>query len=181
MRPRLPLRRLPARLLPDQLSHAPRDRPGATGLAASRTDPPPAIPDVRSAMTSGTDAVGDKLEATMSTEEHEQPIFALVDGVWTQHRAAAIDRYFGPGLREEATEHYQQLPRRFPTQVTVEDDLIAEGDMVVARVTLMGTCTGPFAGQPASGAANLPAGRRSGSTGSTAGQLGGRKQRSAGR
>jgi len=32
MRPRL--RRLPARLLPDRLSRARRDRPGATGLAA---------------------------------------------------------------------------------------------------------------------------------------------------
>ena len=88
----------------------------------------------------------------MSTEEHKQLIFGLVDEVWNQHNAAAIDRYFGPGLREEVAEHYQQLLGGFPDlQVTIEDDLIAEGDRVVARLTLMGTHTGPFAGRPGSG------------------------------
>ena len=64
----------------------------------------------------------------------------------------AIDCYFGPGLREEVAEHYQQLLGGFPDlQVTIEEDLIAEGDMVVARLMLTGTHTGPFAGQPGSG------------------------------
>jgi steroid delta-isomerase-like uncharacterized protein len=88
----------------------------------------------------------------MSTEAHKQLVSGLVDEVWNQHDAAAIDRYLGPGLREEVAEHYQQLLHGFPDlQVTVEDDLIAEGDRVVARLTLMGTHTGPFAGQGGSG------------------------------
>lgn len=88
----------------------------------------------------------------MSTGEHKQLISGLVDEVWNQHDAAAIDRYFGPGLREEVLEHYQQLLGGFPDlQVTIEDDLIAEGDMVVARLTLTGTHAAPFAGQPGSG------------------------------
>jgi predicted ester cyclase len=88
----------------------------------------------------------------MSTEEHKRLVSGLVDQVWNQHDATAIDRYFGPGLREEVAEHYQQLLRGFPDlQVTIEDDLIAEGDRVVARLTLMGTHAGPFAGRSGSG------------------------------
>ena len=88
----------------------------------------------------------------MSTEEHKQLISGLFDEVWNEHDATAIDRYFGPGLREEVAEHYQQLLRGFPDlEVTIEDDLIAEGDMVVARLTLMGTHTGLFAGRGGSG------------------------------
>jgi predicted ester cyclase len=42
--------------------------------------------------------------------------------------------------------------RGFPDlHVTIEDKLIAEDDMVVARLTLTGTHTGPFAGQPGGG------------------------------
>jgi hypothetical protein len=44
----------------------------------------------------------------MSTEEHKQLIFGLVDEVWNQHNAAAIDRYFGPGLQEEVADHGPQ-------------------------------------------------------------------------
>ena len=87
----------------------------------------------------------------MPTGAHKQLISGLVDEVWNQHDAAAIDRYFGPGLQEGVAEHYQQLRGFADLQVTVEDDLIAEGDMVVARLMLMGTHTGPFAGRDASG------------------------------
>ena len=88
----------------------------------------------------------------MSTGEHKQLISGLVEEVWNQHNAAAIDRYFGPGLREEVAEHYQQLLGGFPDlRVRIEDELIAEGDLVVARLTLTGTHTGPFAGRDASG------------------------------
>jgi predicted ester cyclase len=88
----------------------------------------------------------------MSTDAHKQLVSGLVDEVWNQHDAAAIDRYFGSGLREEVAEHYQQLLCGFPDlQVTIEDDLIAEGHRVLAGLTLMGTHTGPFAGRGGSG------------------------------
>ena len=88
----------------------------------------------------------------MSTEEHKQLISRLIDEIWNQHDPTAIDHYFGPGLREEVAGHYRQLLTGFPDlQVTIEDQLIAEADMVVARLTLMGTHTGPFAGRPGSG------------------------------
>ena len=88
----------------------------------------------------------------MSIEAHKLLVAGLVDEVWNQHDAAAIDRYFGPGLREEVAQHYQQLLRGFPDlQVTIEDDLIAEGDRVVARLTLIGTHSRPFAGRSGNG------------------------------
>jgi hypothetical protein len=63
----------------------------------------------------------------MSIDEHKRVVAGLVDQVWNQYDATAIDRYFGPGLWEEVAEHYQQLLRGFPDlQVTIEDDLIAE-------------------------------------------------------
>jgi hypothetical protein len=65
MRPRL--RRLPARLLPDRLSRAPRDRPGATGLAAlaSPLDRVQAARTGRCLAPSGADDVPD--------DRHQQP------------------------------------------------------------------------------------------------------------
>ena len=39
----------------------------------------------------------------------------------------------------------------FPDYQTVIDDLIAEGDKVVARITMSGTHTGVFMGIPATG------------------------------
>jgi predicted ester cyclase len=88
----------------------------------------------------------------MSTEKNKHLISELIDKIWNQHDAAAIDQYFGRGLREEVAEHHQQLLTGFPDlQVTIEGDLIAESDLVVARLSLMGTHTGPFAGRPGSG------------------------------
>jgi hypothetical protein len=94
----------------------------------------------------------------MSTEAHKQLVSGLADEVWNQHDAAAIDRYLGPGLREEVAEHYQQLLHGFPDlQVTVEDDLIAEGDRVVARLTLMAPT--PDRSRAKAAAGSLSAGR----------------------
>ncbi len=88
----------------------------------------------------------------MSVEANKQLISALIDEVWNEHDPAAVGRFFGPGLREEIAEHQRQLLGGFPDlRVTVEDDLIADDDLVVARLTLTGTHAGPFAGQPATG------------------------------
>jgi predicted ester cyclase len=66
--------------------------------------------------------------------------------VTTARPAAA--RPAEPHAARPVRRHRSRLP---DLQVTIEDDLIAEGDKVVARLTLTGTHTGPFAGQPASG------------------------------
>jgi hypothetical protein len=57
----------------------------------------------------------------MSTQANKTLVSGLIDEVWNQHDAAAIDHYSGPGLREEVAEHYRQLLTGFPDlQVTVE-------------------------------------------------------------
>jgi predicted ester cyclase len=161
-----------ARLLLDRLTTAaPWDRQGATGLAtslASRiiagSSPPldfnnprltsrifDAMPTPALTGRSRPGPAG-RRKAMMSTETNKQRISELVDEVWNQRNPAAIDYYFGPGVREEVAEHYRQLLTGFPDlQVTIDGDLIAEADLVVARLTLMGTHTGPFAGQPGTG------------------------------
>jgi hypothetical protein len=88
----------------------------------------------------------------MSVKANRQLISGLIDEVWNQHDAAAVGRYFGPGLREEVAEHQRQLLTGFPDlRVTVEDGLIADGELVVARLTLTGTHRGVFAGRAATG------------------------------
>jgi SnoaL-like polyketide cyclase len=88
----------------------------------------------------------------MSVEATKQLIFALIDEVWNQHDPAAVARFFGPGLREEIAEQERQLLGGFPDlRVTVEGDLIADGELVVARLTPTGTHLGTFAGQAATG------------------------------
>ena len=100
----------------------------------------------------------------MSTGEHKQLISGLVDEVWTSTTPRRSTATSAPASGEVA-EHYDQLLGGFPDlQVTIEAGLIAEGDMVVARLMLMGTP--PDRSRAETPAAALRAGRRSGSTAS---------------
>ena len=55
-----------------------------------------------------------------------------------------------PGL-EGYKRRYLALRAAFPDVRITIDDLLAEGDRVMARVSIEGTHLGPFLGQPASG------------------------------
>jgi steroid delta-isomerase-like uncharacterized protein len=87
----------------------------------------------------------------MSAEENVELVRRLVDEVWNEHDAAAISEYFDGRLQEEISGHYEQLLTAFPDcRVTIDDLFAAEGDRVVARLTVSGTHTGgPLAGVPA--------------------------------
>ena len=52
---------------------------------------------------------------------------------------------------EGAKVAHQMMVAGFPDYQTVIDELIAEGDKVVARITMAGTNTGTFMGIPATG------------------------------
>jgi len=52
---------------------------------------------------------------------------------------------------EGAKAAHQIMLAGFPDYQTVIDDLIAEGDKVVARITMSGTNTGSFMGMPPAG------------------------------
>ncbi|MEO8354460.1 MAG: ester cyclase [Chloroflexota bacterium] len=56
-----------------------------------------------------------------------------------------------PSGIEGAKAAHQIMLIGFPDYQTVIDDLIAEGDKVVARITMSGTHTGNFMGIPATG------------------------------
>lgn len=87
----------------------------------------------------------------MSTEENKGLVRRLVAELWNKHNAGAIGDFFGPDLQEEISGHYGQLLTGFPDVHVSIEDLLAEGDKVVARLLIRGTHTGPFAGQPATG------------------------------
>lgn len=85
-------------------------------------------------------------------EQNKALIRRLVEEVWNAGDETAIERYFHPGLREAVTSHWRELLAAFSdVQVTIEA-LIAEGDLVAARLMVSGTHDrGAFAGQPPSG------------------------------
>lgn len=56
-----------------------------------------------------------------------------------------------PSGLEGAKAVHQMMLEGFPNFHTRIDDLIAEGDKVVARITMMGTNTGTFMGMPPTG------------------------------
>jgi len=75
---------------------------------------------------------------------------ALTDVVSEELRTPKIMPGIPTGI-EGAKVAHQIMLAGFPDYQTVIDDLIAEGDKVVARITMSGTHTGSFIGIPATG------------------------------
>ena len=87
----------------------------------------------------------------MTTQENKELIRRLIEEIWNGHDLEKAREYLGGDQIDEFIEHVRQFITAFPdAQVTIED-LIAEGDKVVARLLVSGTNTGPFAGQPPTG------------------------------
>jgi steroid delta-isomerase-like uncharacterized protein len=96
----------------------------------------------------------------MSTEENRALVRRLIEEVWNQGNLAIFDELYAPdfifhdpGLpqvrtREEDKQWIAGILKAFPDfQITI-DDLIAEGDQVVVRLTGRGTNIGDL-GTPA--------------------------------
>ncbi|MCL7453342.1 MAG: ester cyclase [Anaerolineae bacterium] len=87
----------------------------------------------------------------MSLQENKRIVRELVEEVWSKHQLEKVGEFITGELLDEAVEHTRQFLGAFPdVQVTIQD-LIAEGDKVVARLLATGTHTGPFAGRPPTG------------------------------
>jgi steroid delta-isomerase-like uncharacterized protein len=85
----------------------------------------------------------------------------FIEAVWNQRNPSAVDRY----LATNFIEHNQHLPpgldgrKKFVASVLAGfsdyhaevQEVVAEGDKVVARVLWTGTQDGPFLGRPATG------------------------------
>ena len=99
----------------------------------------------------------------MSAEENKALVRRWIEEGWNQGNVAIIDElaapdfvdhHLAPGLPPNADGHkawFQVARAGFPDlQLTIED-MIADGDRVVARMTVTGTQTGEFMGLPPSG------------------------------
>jgi len=84
----------------------------------------------------------------MSSEKNKEFIRHYVDVVWNAHDLEKAKEYLGGN---ETVDHVQQFLIAFPDVHVTIDDLIAEGDKVVARIHATATNTGPFGGNPPSG------------------------------
>jgi steroid delta-isomerase-like uncharacterized protein len=99
----------------------------------------------------------------MSTEANKAIIREFFELVWNKGDEAAIDRFiaedaagndpdFGSG-REGFRRQWRKWQEAFSDLHFGIEEMIAEGDTVVARWTLTGRQTGPFLGLPPSGRA----------------------------
>jgi predicted ester cyclase len=69
----------------------------------------------------------------------------VLERVWRQGDADAIDELFGAEIAAEVAKHHRQLLTGFPDVTIDVDDMIVDGDTVAARLSLTGTHTGSFA------------------------------------
>ncbi len=99
----------------------------------------------------------------MSTEENKALVRRHFAAIWNQRQLDVADELVAPDYHSHfpvpgqppgiAGVKYalQAFYTGFPDLTMTVDDLIAEGDKVVARLTARGTHQGPFRGIPATG------------------------------
>jgi steroid delta-isomerase-like uncharacterized protein len=99
----------------------------------------------------------------MSTEENKVRVRRMYEEVFNQKNLDAIDDYFAPtvidhslppgvpGGIEGVKQTIGMFVSAFPDMHMTVEDLIAEGDKVVARWTLRGTHQGASLGMPPTG------------------------------
>ncbi len=98
----------------------------------------------------------------MSLEENKQ-IVRRYQGIYNSNNLDALSEVLSEDLRtpkimsgiptgiEGAKAAHRIMLAGFPDYQTMIDDLIAEGDKVVARITMSGTNSGSFMGMPPTG------------------------------
>jgi steroid delta-isomerase-like uncharacterized protein len=101
----------------------------------------------------------------MSTEDNKTFMRRFYDEVMNQKNLAAIDNFLAPtfvnhsalqlgmlgGGIEEVKQYVSMIQTTFPDLHYTVEDMIAEGDKVVARLTVSGTQQGAFLGIPSTG------------------------------
>lgn len=87
----------------------------------------------------------------MTIQENKELVRRYNEEIWNNHNLEKANEFMGADFLEESIEHVRQFLIAFPdVHVTIED-LIAEGDKVVARLVANATNTGPFADHPPTG------------------------------
>ena len=85
------------------------------------------------------------------SEPNKAVVRLLITEVLNGGRLELIDEPYSPELAPGARRWITPFRASFPDVHMEIVDLIAEGDKVVGRFTLMGTHKGPFAGRPGTG------------------------------
>jgi steroid delta-isomerase-like uncharacterized protein len=106
-----------------------------------------------------TNRLGRKGEAQVSVEANKATVRRIFEEVFNQRNLALADELSAPDAVNDAVpsgitpngpeslkQTVQMLTSAFPDLHTTVDDMIAEGDKVVARTTLNGTHQGPLWG-----------------------------------
>lgn len=81
-----------------------------------------------------------------SAKENKALVVRLIDDVWNAGDLARAPEFFGGPMLAEAVALHETLTAAFPDLQIDIDDLIAEQDKVVARLTFRGTHRGDFRG-----------------------------------
>lgn len=94
----------------------------------------------------------------MTIEENKALVQRFIDEVMNGGNTAAIAEFCVPGSMFAGGIEGQIRAMRtaFPDNVLTIEDIVAEGDKVVMRVTTRGTNTGPLVGLPAFGRLETP-------------------------
>lgn len=98
----------------------------------------------------------------MSTETNKAIVRRFIEQVLNSQRHDLVDEFLvesvelhgvGPSIigRTAVAEWYAMLTAAFPDWHTTIDDMVAEGDRVVVRITSKGTHQGEMQGIPATG------------------------------
>jgi predicted ester cyclase len=87
----------------------------------------------------------------MNIQENKELVRRSIEEIWNRHKREKVSEFVGDDQLQESIDYVQQFLTAFPdVHVTIED-LIAEGDKVVARLRASATNTGPFASRPPTG------------------------------
>jgi predicted ester cyclase len=94
----------------------------------------------------------------MTIESHKALVRRFVEEVYSQGNTDAIADYCVPGsfLAGGLAGQIMVMKTAFPDNSFTIDEMVAEADKVVVRMTVHGTNTGPLAGLPAFGRLERP-------------------------
>ena len=90
-------------------------------------------------------------KSKMSTEKHKAIVRRLWEEVWNQNELSVCDEIFDSEYAVHEKRFFPILKTAFPDLHFTIEDMIAENDKVVTRLTLTGTHLGEFRGVPATG------------------------------
>jgi predicted ester cyclase len=80
----------------------------------------------------------------MGLEANKDRVRAMIDQVWNAGRPERLADFFSGATRDEAAGLHQMLTDAFPDLHVQLEDMVAEADRVVTRLTFTGTHRGPF-------------------------------------